>query len=454
MTISFHGACREVTGSCLLVETAKTKFLVDCGIFQGRDFSSAKNLAPFDFNPTEIDFVLLTHAHMDHCGRLPKLYKDGFRGKVYSTTATMDFAQIMLLDSAKVILQEARRQNKPPLYHNQEVMGLMRHFQPLSYNREYRIIPEIKVRLKDAGHILGSAIIEVWVEDGGQKKKLVFSGDLGNPPAPIIRDTETVTEADYVFIESTYGGRVHESKGERKQLLKEAIVGSIGRGGALVIPAFALERTQEVLYELNDLAENKKIPRVPVFVDSPLAIKATTVYKKYTHMYDRESRALIESGDDLFNFPGLTYTKTTRQSKTINHILPPKVILAGSGMCTGGRIPYHLKFNLPDPRSHLLIISYQVVGSLGRKLLDGAKNVLIDGQRVKVRAKVSAIGSYSSHADRPKLMRWLQKIKPKNLKRIFVIHGEEESNFLLAKSIQEKIGLEATVPKYNVKYTI
>lgn len=461
MKISFHGACQEVTGSCILIETAKTKFLVDCGIFQGRLFAEKHNLEKFSFDPKTVDFVLLTHAHLDHCGRLPKLYREGFRGKIYCTNATADFTEIMLLDSAHVILEEAKRYRHQPLYSKSDVEKLIKSFSPLPYRQTQKVNEEVKIKANDAGHILGSAIFEVWIKENssprfageaGQEKKLVFSGDLGNPPAPIVKDTEFVAGADLVFVESTYAGKIHEPSSQRLQLLRQAIQESVGQGGVLLIPAFALERTQEVLYELNYLAENKKIPFVPIFVDSPLAIKATAVYKKYVDLYDQESKALVMKGDDLFNFPGLHYTESTEESKTINTTPPPKVILAGSGMCIGGRMPHHLKFNLPNPKSQLLIISYQVKGSLGRKLLDGAKFVTIDGQKLKVEAKTSAIGGYSSHADHPKLLNWVSQIINPKPKEVFIVHGEKPANEALASDLKDKLNLKPRIPESGQVY--
>ncbi|MFA6322780.1 MAG: MBL fold metallo-hydrolase, partial [Candidatus Buchananbacteria bacterium] len=423
MKISFFGAAGEVTGSCTLIETGQTKFLVDCGIFQGEAFSDQRNRNKFPFLVSEIDFVLLTHAHLDHCGRLPKLAKEAFKGSVYCTAATADFAEIMLLDSERVIAEEAQKLNQPPLYSQADVLKITKNLSPLEYGQEVKINQDIKIRCRDAGHILGSAIFEIWIKEDGQEKKLVFSGDLGNPPAPIVKDTELIDEADLVFVESTYGGIIHEPADERISKLRSAIIESAGQGGVLMIPAFALERTQEVLYELNELVENKEIPAMPIFVDSPLAIKATAVYKKYVEMYDDESKRLIASGDDLFNFPGLKYTPTVSDSKGINDVPGAKVILAGSGMCNGGRIPHHLKRYLSHKQNHLLIISYQAEGCLGRQLLDGAKKVLIEGEEVIVRAKVSAIGAYSSHADQPKLINWLKGFSKTKPKKVFIMHG-------------------------------
>jgi metallo-beta-lactamase family protein len=454
MKISFHGACREITGSCNLVETGKVKFLVDCGLFQGRDFFTRKNFDPFDFDPKEIDFVLLTHAHLDHCGRLPKLYKEGFRGEIIVTPATRDLTEVILADSARVIAAEAGRLGLPPFYTEDDVLEIMERFETVEYRQEFTVIPEIKITARDAGHILGSAIFEIRINEQGQEKKIVFSGDLGNPPTPIIKDTEFIGGADAVIVESTYGGLTHEPSGERLDLLRRAVIESVGRGGVLMIPSFALERTQEVLYELNYLMENKKIPQVPIFVDSPLAIRATAVYKKYAELYDEESCRLIEAGDNLFNFPGLVYTASVEESKTINKTPPPKVIIAGSGMCTGGRMPHHLLRYLSDPKNHLLIISYQAEESLGRRLFDGEKTVTIENEKVRVRAKVSAIGAYSSHADQPKIMNWIKNIAAPGPEKIFINHGEMEKNIALKEAIEKEGSAEIFIPEYGKVYEI
>lgn len=454
MRISFHGACREVTGSCVLVETNQTRFLVDCGLFQGRDFFTRKNFDPFIFDPLTIDFVLLTHAHLDHCGRLPKLFGGGFRGKIFSTPATKDLTEIILSDSARVIGQEAGKMGLSPLYGEDEVGEVMGLFETIEYREERKVSPGIRVRPRDAGHILGSSVFEVWIKEGGQEKKIVFSGDLGNPPTPIVKDTEFIDGADAVVIESTYGGFLHEPAEERLGLLRQAVLESVGRGGVLMIPSFALERTQEVLYELNYLVEKKQLPPIPIFVDSPLAIRATSVYKKYFDLYDEESRRLIEAGDNIFNFPGLRYTSSVEESKAINNVSPPKVIIAGSGMCTGGRMPYHLLRYLGEPKNHLLIISYQAEESLGRRLFDGEKVVSIENERVAVRARVSAIGAYSSHADQSKLMNWAKKINSPCPRKFFINHGEEEKSEALREGIEREVGTKAIIPKYGQIYEV
>lgn len=454
MKISFHGAANEVTGSCILVETKKSKFLVDCGMFQGSRFAREENFESWPFEPASIDFVLLTHAHIDHCGRLPKLYQDGFRGKIYSTAATKDLAEIILLDSAKVLKEEAMRHGQPILFKDQDVYGVMGLFWPFAYSSKEKVSSDVSIRFQDAGHILGSAIIEVWVKEGLKNKKIVFSGDLGNPPAPLVRDTTFIDGADYVVIESTYGGRIHEPAEMRSEMLKKAILDSIGRGGVLMIPVFALERTQEILYELNQLSETRQIPRVPVYLDSPLAINALDIYKKYANLFDEEAQKRMASGDDLFKFEGLQLTRTAEQSKKINHVPAPKVILAGSGMSNGGRILFHLRLYLPEVKNHMLIISYQAEGSLGRQLRDGAKKVIIDNQKVGVKAKVTAIGSYSSHADQPKLLHWLKQISRPKPELVFINHGERESAMTLADGIQTKLKIKTAIPDKGSGYEL
>lgn len=454
MKISFHGAAREVTGSCILIETAKTRFLVDCGMFQGSKYAREENFEIWQFEPSAVDFVLLTHAHVDHCGRLPRLSRDGFSGKIYATPATRDLAEIIMLDSAKVIKEEVLRHGGPILYKEKDVLKVMPQFWGIDYGIKQKLSADVSIRFRDAGHILGSAIVEVWVKEKGKVKKLVFSGDLGNPPAPIVRDTELIDGADFVVIESTYGGRIHEPVGLRSEILRQAIHESIGKGGVLMIPAFALERTQEILYELNYLSESRQIPKVPIFLDSPLAINALDIYRRYAKLFDDESRQRISSGDDIFKFVGLELAKTVDQSKKINHVPAPKVIIAGSGMSNGGRILYHLKQYLPGAKNHMLIISYQSDGSLGRQLRDGAKKVLIDGDPIGVRAKVTALGSYSSHADQPKLLHWLKAIAKPAPKLVFINHGEEKSNPMLEDGIKQKLRLPAIIAEKAKIYEI
>ncbi len=454
MKLSFHGAAGEVTGSCTLIDTGKTKFLVDCGLFQGSYFTHEENYEDWNFSPAEISFVVLTHAHADHCGRLPKLFADGFRGKVYCTPATRDLAELIMLDSAKLIKEEAEKKGEAPLYVENDVYGVLALFWPIDYHKKMKLASDVELNFYDAGHILGSAIAELSIRQGLKKKRIVFSGDLGNPPAPIVRDTEFIKGADFVVIESTYGGRIHEPAELREQMLKKAILESVGRGGVLMIPLFALERTQEVLYELNHLSETRQIPKVPIFLDSPLAIDAVNVYKKYFDYFDEQSRERMSSGDDLFKLPGLTLTRTVEQSKEINKVPPPKVILAGSGMINGGRMIHHLKLYIDNPKNQLLIISFQAEGTLGRALRDGAKSIGLEGEKYRVKAKVSAIGAYSSHADQPKLLHWLKKISRPRPQLVFINHGEEKSSLMLEAGVKEKLELKTQIVEKDKAYEI
>ncbi len=452
MKISFHGACREVTGSCVLIETKNSKFLLDCGMFQGEDYALNRNFNSFDFNPKELDFVLLSHAHIDHCGRLPKLYKDGFRGKIYSTAATRDLAKLMLEDSSRIIARESAERGLVPFYSAEDVSSTMKLFCDLPYNEQIIIAGDTKVRLKNSGHILGSCFFEIWIKEGKEEKKIIFTGDLGNSPARIIRDLEKADGADLLITESTYAGVQHESREDGIRMIRRAIIDCVKNKGALMIPIFALEKVQEILYELNTLVENKKIPYVPVFLDSPLAIKTTEIYKDYEYLYDKDSMKLISRGDDLFDFTGLEFTMTSDDSKRINNLPRPKIILAGSGMCTGGRIHYHLKLNLDDVNSHVLLVSYQVRGSLGRKLMTGQKNVVIDSLNIPVRAKISVVNSYSAHADHGAIISWIKKIKNPKPRHIFIVHGEAEVSELLAMEISKKIRSNPIIPEYGQIY--
>jgi len=451
--LSFHGACREVTGSCSLLEFNGLKFLVDCGIFQGEHFAVEHNESEFSFNPKEIKYVFLTHAHMDHCGRLPKLYRDGFRGRVYCTEATRDLVEIMLIDAAKIIAKEALALNRQPLYELNDVRDLMALFDTFDYDKFFHVDNLFKIKPRDAGHILGSAFFEFYIPDEGREKKIIFSGDLGNSPSPIIRDLEFADGADAVIVESTYAGVSHETKKEGVAKLRAAVIDAISSRGTLIIPIFVIEKTQEILFELNYLVENHGVPRVPMFLDSPLAIKAVDIYKKNENLYNDSSRHLVKTGDDIFNFTGLTYTETKSESIAINHADKPKVILASSGMCVGGRIPYHLKLNLSDPNSHVLLVAYQSPGTLGRKLLDGERQVYIYGDLVEVNARVSVINSFSSHADEPHILEWLENIKSPRPKKVFINHGEEANSLNFAG----KIGTpetKAIVPEYGQIYEI
>jgi len=440
MKLTFHGGAKGVTGANYLLESGNTKILIDCGLFQGSNFAERQNFEDFAYNPGKIEAVLVTHAHIDHVGRIPKLYKHGFRGTIYSTPPTRDFAEFLLLDSEHILAKEAERERKEPICTIEDVNATMDLWKTHGYHESFEIGP-FHVEFYNAGHILGSAIIRIETEG----KSVVFSGDLGNYPAPIIKRTEKVLSADYCLIESTYGDRVHEDSGKRREHLENAIEDTVKRGGTLMIPSFAMERTQELLYHLNELIENGRVPKVPIFIDSPLAIKLTEVYKKHEKYFNREATELVRSGDDILNFPGLRLTLATAQSKEINAVPPPKIIIAGSGMSQGGRIIHHERRYLRDPKSMILFIGYQARGSLGRRIMEGAKTVRILGEEVPVRAEKREIASYSAHADQPRLLEWLRPLR-ESLKILFLVQGEEEVMDVFARKIRDELAIEAKIP--------
>ncbi len=450
--MSFFGGTQEVTGSCFLLESEsasrRTKILIDCGLFQAGKFMEERNSDPFPFNPKEISALLVTHAHLDHVGRIPKLVKDGFSGKIFSTSATRDLGQLILTDSLGVMEKEARGKKEKLIYQENDVETAMRRWEGLNYHEPLEM-GDFKINFKDAGHILGSAIIEIFY--GG--KKIVFTGDLGNSPTPLLKSTEEIKDTNFLIIETTYADREHEGKEERKIKLERIIEDTIKAGGVLMIPAFSLERTQELLFELNDLAENSRIPRVPVFVDSPLAIKAVDIYKKYEDYYNKEAKYIIDSGDDLFKFPGLKFTLTTEESKQINDIPPPKIIIAGSGMSTGGRIIHHERRYLSDPKSTLLLISYQVPGSLGRRLKDGAEEVNILGETIPVKARVYSLEGYSAHPDKNGLFEFVEN-NYETLQKVFAVQSEPKSGLYFVQTIRDHFGLDAVSPKYGDSFEL
>jgi len=440
MQLSFYGGTGEATGANYILESNGKKIMVDCGLHQGSHYAERENFESFDYDPKEVSAVFITHSHLDHIGRLPSLVRAGFSGTIYSTGATRDFAELMLIDSEHLLKKEAEREKRDPLYNEEDVSQVMRQWKGLNYHQE---IEEsgFKVKLFDAGHILGSAIIHIEAEG----KTIVFSGDLGNSPAPIIQPTETIPFADYCVIESTYGDRVHENVDKRREMLEGAVRDTVKAGGTLMIPTFAMERTQELLYHLHQLFEEKKIPRVPVFIDSPLAIKLTAVYKKHESYFNKETQDIAKSGDDILNFPGLQFTLTTEQSKDINNVPAPKIVVAGSGMSNGGRILHHELRYLPDPKSEIIFVGYQAEGSLGRQLLDGATEVRIFGENVDVRCRKLNIPGYSAHADQPRLLNWLGSMKG-SLKKVFVVQGEQQSSETLAHKIIDNFAVPAEVP--------
>ena len=440
-----------VTGSNYLLNTGDIKILVDCGLFQGSRFAEYLNYEKFPYNPSEIDYVLLTHSHADHAGRIPKLYKDGFRGKIIGTEPTIDLIKTALPNTLALIMDEAKSDGHEPLYREDHLINSLLHTQGITYGKETNLSNKVRVKFLDAGHILGSSIIEI--ECGNSK--ICFSGDLGNPPNPFLHDPDIPGNPDYLVVESTYGAAEHEDRGKRKEILEKVIDETVAKGGTLLIPSFAIERTQELLYELNGLFLKKLLPNVPIFLDSPLAIEITKVYKNYPGYYNGAALALIKSGDDIFDFPNLIFTKTVDESKSINTVKGPKVIIAGSGMSNGGRILHHEMRYLSDSKSAILFVGYQAEGSMGRHIFNGADEVKIFGQKIPVSCRVFSVGGYSGHADQKFILKWIGKANAiSNLKKIFVVQGEVASAEVLAKKIKEVLNIETSVPSQGDHFEI
>jgi metallo-beta-lactamase family protein len=447
MKLTFCGGAKSVTGANYLIETGKEKFLVDCGLLQAGNYAEKENFEDFPYDPKTIQALFVTHAHIDHIGRIPALYKKGFRGKIYSTPPTKDFSEVLLLDSEHILAQEAERAGREHLYGVEHIRGTMSLWETIDY-RSPQTINGIGVEFFTAGHILGSASILLTIED----KRIVFSGDLGNSPAPIIGAREYVPEADYCLIESTYGDRLHAKETQKGNL--EDLMEDVARNkGTLVIPTFAMERTQKLLYEIDELVRHGRVPKMPMFLDSPLAIKLTNVYRKFEDYFDAEARKLLEGGDKLFNFPGLKTTLTTEESKMINDVPQPKVVIAGSGMSQGGRILHHERRYLPDRHSIIVFTGYQAQGSLGRQILEGAQEVKIMGEIVPVRARIEFLAGYSAHADQDQLIDWLIPMHL-GLKGVFVTQGEEHAAKALAQRIKDELGAVATVPSPGDSVTL
>ena len=456
MQLSFFGAAREVTGSCNLVESGPYRVLIDCGMFQGGDFNAKKNFDTLPFDPKSLSAVVVTHAHLDHVGRLPLLIRGGYTGYFYATPATAELTKLILEDALSVMQYDNRKFGRKILFDASEIAGVVQSFKSLNYGEEYDLNvarggEKFLVKLHDAGHIFGSAFVEI--NTGG--KKAVFSGDVGNIQAPIVRDTGFLPgNIDALVCESTYGNRLHESSDQRTRIVEKMIVDGLSEGGVLMIPSFALERTQELIYELNNLVDRqRKLPRVPIFLDSPLAIGASRVYRKYPEYYDQEASKLFKAGDDLFEFPGLTFCETRDDSKKINQAPAPKIIIAGAGMMNGGRILHHALRYLSDEKNTLLIIGYQSYGTLGREILDGAKTVSIMGEKVRVKCRVKAVGGLSALADQERILDWIGggHSLPK---KIFLNHGEPEASGGLEKRLKEDFGAKVTVVDFGLKAKI
>ena len=444
MHLTFLGAAREVTGSCYLVETKQARILVDCGMFQGCEFCEARNFEEVFIQPATVDAVFITHAHLDHTGRLPRLIKGGFKGKIYATGPTIDLMKLVLEDAYHIMEENHRRSARPMLYAEEDVAQVLKRCVPCEYSHSVRL-GDLMIRFREAGHIFGSAFIEIR-EQGGAK--LAFSGDLGNTHVPIVRATAQLSGMDAVVMESTYGNKIHEDESSRSEKLHQLVTETMNLGGVLLIPAFAIERTQQLLYELNSLVQKKRLPKIDVYLDSPMAIRATRVIRSYPKYYDPEALRKVAHGDDLFDFEGLHLCESRDESKQINFVPPPKVIISGAGMMNGGRILHHLVRYLGNERNTILIIGYQAQGTLGRKLYTGEKVVEVLGERIQVRAAVKSIGAYSAHADQPTLINWIRSASALP-KRIFVTHGEEETSISLATRLTEELGVQAHAPRLS-----
>ena len=446
MRLTLLGACREVSGSSFLIETEGKKILLDCGFFQGIEYAEERNYAPFSFNPKSIDFVIIGHAHLDHTGRLPKLVRDGFAGRIYATAPTKELSQLVLEDNFKLMSEEAERDNHVPLYSQDHVEKVMSLFESVEYDKVLEISSGIKLTLKNAGHILGSAITLIDSED----RRLVYTSDLGNEPSILLNTPATVNFADVVICESTYGGRVHEDISKRVQKLSQIISTTINNNSVLMIPSFAIERTQELLHDIDQFCTINGCTRPEFFLDSPLASKATVVFNKYPNFLNKKMQDTARG--DFLGLMRIKITASVEESKGINEFPAPKIIIAGAGMMNGGRMLHHMMRYLPDSNNTLLVIGYQAKGTLGRRIIDGAKEIRIFGKNVPVCADVVKIGSYSAHADMPQLINWLAQIK--ELKKAFIVHGETEQSLALAKNIDEKLKIDAVVPQIGESYEL
>ena len=459
MKIKFLGAARTVTGSCYIIETDQARFAIDCGMHQGSDQIERRNLDVAPYDPAKIDFFLITHAHIDHSGLLPRMMKNGFRGSVYATEPTGDLLKILLLDSAHIQEVEAAGINKRlqrsgmkadsvPLYTTQDAEAVTPLIKTRKYDETFSPGPGISVRFQDAGHILGAAMAELFIEENGSTVKLVFSGDIGRPNQLLMKDPSSMRQADFLFMESTYGNRNHKGEQESLEELAEAIRYSYRNGEKVVIPAFAVERTQEILYSLHLLLREGKLPKdMPVYLDSPLAIKATEIFHRYHSYLDGETQTLLKNGEDPLRLPNLRLSTSTAESIRINETREPAIVISASGMANAGRIKHHLRHNLWRPGASVVFVGFQAEGTPGRKIVDGAKKIRINNEDIAVAAKIFTINGFSAHAGQDQLLDWLKGFQTKAM-QVFLVHGESSAQEHLASLIREKFGLSVIIPEY------
>ena len=464
-SLSFYGAAENVTGSCFLLQVDGIKILIDCGLYQERDLRD-RNWDEFPVPAKEIDAVLITHAHIDHCGRLPKLVKEGFSGKIYCTHATKEIAGIVLLDCGHLQEEDAeykrkrhKKQGRVPdrpveaLYNVEDAENTLPHFSSVDYKQPIVIANNFEVTFHDAGHILGSSIIKIKVPIDGQSRTLLFTGDVGRAGRPILQDPSIFDEADYILLESTYGDRTHDTFEDTKEKLTEAINNAFDAGGNILVPSFAIERSQEIMYFLNELIMEDKIPPIMAFLDSPMAVRVTEVFRKHPELFDKETKALLKHGDSPFDTPCMQMVRTTRESKAINKIRGTVMIIAGSGMCTGGRIKHHLAAHISKPETTVLFVGYQAVGTLGRQIIEGATEVRILGQSYPVKAKIVKVLGFSAHADKDELFNWLGNFKNPP-RHVFIVHGETNAAHSFAEYVKKEKGWNTTVPQYQQEIAI
>lgn len=464
MKLQFLGAAKTVTGSFFVIDTGNVCFAIDCGLFQGPKEIKERNYKEFIVDPAKLDFVILTHAHIDHIGLVPKLVKHGFNGSFYCSHATEELSRVMLPDSAYIQESEVIRKNRKarragklliePIYTTEDAKNALLQFRSLNLDEILELAPGVEARLRDAGHILGSNIIELWVEEDGEILKLVFTGDLGNTDQPIVKDPAIIESADYVIMESTYGNRLHKATLGRVEQLKSIIEKTMEKGGNLVIPSFAVERTQDMLFDLSYLHENGDLDEnIDIYIDSPLAIAATEIFQNNVEYYDDESRQLIEKGIHPLHLPNLKFSRSQQDSMRINEIQTGAIIISASGMCEAGRIKHHLKHNLWRPESTVLFVGYQALGTLGRRIVDGEKLVRIHGEQVAVKADIESIEAYSAHADQAGLTSWLKSFvfPPKS---VFLVHGEEHSQVALAEYIRSEMNIPVFIPDWLEEFEL